>query len=599
MARRRGRSLLVLASCAVTLLLGTHAARAQQCTVSDGETIVQGLLDDVIAPFNAAWPSICEATGLDPFDNVFDGSVNLGCGLGDLGDTVCGLQASSCKSMWADVDVSQITGLENLSLTSLTVTSTDATSGTTCPYSSKAVDDTSFSCSFSGEGTGDAALSGGDLSADLSSIEIRVECDALGGLDDFKETIWEGHATATAKSGTATADVKYCAGICSVDSGLASLVYLGMSNLKLKLDGVSVDIVTDGSSYDIDEQIEDEIADQIADALKVDIENAIAPVISEALNDEVKEILPLPSSCSSSSSSSAPAVAAAADTAQAVPGGALLCYDAGLAPGSSPFTSLLGLRLTDERRSSKEAVVREAQVCTPVATSGGATALESHFVGYVLLPEFGAPTSELPDATLVNELGEHHVTFGGALPDMLFSAAAPEDEALDVGCVLAPGAYRCSAASAVDASSPDAVVSVSGASGDTLVRVQSVRSVCGPLEVDGQRPERGRGWFACYGAVPADGGGFAPEPPVEVASELGSQTLTTLGVDRRLCVPTLVEFSVPAPTPAAQRRVTPGSGRSSGGLGFVGTGASCPRIRSHLDPGLGIYERTPILGVVR
>ena len=149
---------ILLLSAVLGLVFGGGAARAQECSVSDGESIVQGLLDDVIAPFNAAWPAICEASGLDPFDNVFDGSVNLGCGLGDLGNTVCGLQASSCKSMWADVDVSQITGLENLDLTSLTVTSTNASDGTSCPYKSSAVDGTSFSCSYYGEGTGTAAV---------------------------------------------------------------------------------------------------------------------------------------------------------------------------------------------------------------------------------------------------------------------------------------------------------------------------------------------------------------------------------------------------------------------------------------------------------
>src|SRR5581483_6824649 len=320
------RSQILVLALLVSVSFGRGVARAQQCDVSDGESIVQGLLDDVVTPFNDAWPAICQATGLDPFDNVYDGSVNLGCGLGDLGNTVCGLQASSCKSMWADVDVSQISGLENLAVTSLTVTSTNANSGTSCPYKSSAVDDTSFSCSYSGEGIGDAALTG-SVSAYLPSIETRDECDAPGAQDKLKEQIWEALATATATGGTATADLKYCAGICSANSGLASLVYLGMSDLKLHLTGVSTDIVTSGSSYDIDEQLADEIADQIADGLKSVIESAIAPVITQALNEEVDEILPLPSSCSSSAST----VPAAVATAPAPPG-SLVCYDAGLAP---------------------------------------------------------------------------------------------------------------------------------------------------------------------------------------------------------------------------------------------------------------------------
>lgn len=565
----------------LALAAGSQAG-AQECSVSDGESIVQGLLDDVISPFNAAWPAICEATGLDPFDNVYDGSVNLGCGLGDLGKTVCGLQASSCKSMWADVDVSQITGLEDLEVTAFTVTSTTASSGTTCPYKSSAVDDTSFSCSYSGEGTASAEVTG-KLTADLSSIEIRVECDALGGLDKFKETIWEGHATATATGGTATADIKYCSGVCSVDSGVASLVYLASSDLKLKLSGVSTDIVTDGSSYDIDEQLADEIADQIADGLKSVLEQAIAPTITTALNDEVNEILPLPSSCSDASTSSAGAGGEAAT--RSAPDGALVCWDAGLAPGSAPFTSFNDLPFTDARQSTRVAIVREAQVCSAAAdvpTNPG------DFVGYVLRPEFGAATSTLPNAILDNGFGVQEVRFGQALPDMLLSAAI-DDGALDVGCILAPGSYRCTAA--VDDGTPVGRV-VQVADGLAL-RVQGVRSVCAPLRFDGTTASAD-GWLACYQAAPL---GPVPLPEdVAVTSAFGSQVLGPLGADRRLCVPTRVTFATPAPSFPRHAVAAAGSGRS-GVIGFVGSGASCPLVRSHLDPGLGVFERGIVVGV--
>ena len=589
---------ILLLSAVLGLVFGGGAARAQECSVSDGESIVQGLLDDVIAPFNAAWPAICEASGLDPFDNVFDGSVNLGCGLGDLGNTVCGLQASSCKSMWADVDVSQITGLENLDLTSLTVTSTNASDGTSCPYKSSAVDGTSFSCSYSGEGTGTAALTG-TMTADLSSIEIRVECDALGGLDDFKETIWEGHATATATSGTADADIKYCSGICSVDSGVASLVYLAMSDLKLKLDGVSVNIVTDGSSYNIDADLADEIADTIADALKTDIEAALSPVVSSALNDEVDEIIPLPSSCSSAAASSTPAAAPAAAVTAPTPPGSFVCYDAGLAAGSAAFTSFNNLTLTDARETSRNAIVREAQLCNPLASDpGAAPEPQQHFVGYVLRPEFGAPDPQLPAATLSNAFGVQQVSFGEALPDMLFSSAAASAGALDVGCILAPGAYRCTAAQGAGGAASGQVVRLKDDFDDRLMRVASVRAVCAPLSVDGVAPARSDRWLACYTTVPASGPlGPSPAAVTDVSSEFGSQLLGPLGADRRLCVPTDVKFSVPAPT--TPRLGVDAGGRSSGGIGFVGNGASCPLVRPHLDPGLGIFERAPILGIFR
>ncbi|MBY0276701.1 hypothetical protein K2Z84_15275 [Candidatus Binatia bacterium] len=592
----------------LVLALGAGRASAQECTVADGEATAQTLLDDVISPFDAAWPTIAKATGLDPFDNVYDGSVDLGCGLGDLGYTVCGIEGSSCVKMWADVDVSQITGLEDLSLTSLTVTSTTATDGTSCPYSSKSVDDTSFGCSYSGEGTGTGALTG-TLTADVSSIEIRVECDFLDGLDKYKDTLWSGHATATATGGTATADLKYCAGLCNVDSGVASLVYLGMDDLKLDLHDVSVNIVTDGADVDIDAALADEIGDIIADSLKSSIEAALSPVITEALDDEVDEILPLPESCSSASSTTAAAASArpssggtqpAAQASSAPPAGALVCYDAGLVAGSGFFTPLLDVTLADARERSDVSILRQAQVCNPA--SGGAWSpalLQQPFVGYVLQPVFGAPSVQLPDAALHNAFGAQRARFDGALPDLMLSSARSVEQGLDVGCIVEPGAYRCSAAFATEGGLDDEVLRIVDPFDDRELRLGSLRSVCAPLRVDGTRAAAG--WLACYTTLPVLGPiGFASPSSVDVLSGFGTQTIAPLDADRRLCVPTEVVFDAPAPTPLPARLpLTAGGGSGSSSLGAIPSGGSCARLRPHLDPGLGIYARSVVTGIVR
>lgn len=596
----------------LVLGLGAERAAAQECTVADGEATVQTLLDDVIAPFDAAWPTIAKDTGLDPFDNVYDGSVDLGCGLGDLGYTVCGIEGSSCVKMWADVDVSQITGLEDLSLTTLTVTSTTATDGTSCPYSSKSVDGTSFGCSYSGEGTGTGELTG-TLTADVSSIEIRVECDLLGGLDKYKDTLWSGHATATATGGTATADLKYCAGLCSVDSGVASLVYLGMDDLKLDLHDVSVNIVTDGSDVDIDAALADEIGDIIADSLKSSIEAALSPVITEALNDEVDEILPLPESCSSVSSTTSGATGAAASTrawsggapaaaqaSSAPPAGALVCYDAGLAAGSGPFTPLLGVTLADTRERTDVNILRQAQVCNPAMGGVSSPALlQQPFVGYVLQPVFGAPTVQLPDAALRNAFGVQRARFDDALPDLMLSAASGGEQGLDVGCIVEPGAYRCSAAFATEGELDEQVLRVADPFDDRELRLGRLRSVCAPLRLDGTIGAAG--WLACYTTLPLLGPiGFASPSSLEVRSGFGMQTIAPLDADRRLCVPTEVAFDAPAPTPLPAR--LPLAGRARGGSSSVGVipgDGSCARLRPHLDPGLGIYARSFVTGIGR
>jgi hypothetical protein len=259
---------------------------------SEGETIAQDLLDDFIGPFNKAWPTIAKNNGLDPFNNVYDGEVNLGCGLGDIGDIICGAQLAKCDKFYADVDVSQIDGLSNLDLTSLTLETTNQQTGTSCPYDSSAVSGTSFGCSLYGTSTADVELTA-QAKVVLSSMSLKVKCSGLTG---FTETLWSGNATCTATGGTATSQVDYCAGICSANSGLSSLVALKASDLKLKLTDPKCDINTSNIDKTI-ASVLDSILDQIADDLASTIEKAVSPTIESALNDVVKEVLPLPASC--------------------------------------------------------------------------------------------------------------------------------------------------------------------------------------------------------------------------------------------------------------------------------------------------------------
>ena len=114
---------------------------------------------------------------------------------------------------------------------------------------------------------------------------------------DVTETIWSGNATCTATGGTATSQVDYCAGLCSVNSGLSSLVALQSSDLKLKLSGISCKINTTSLSQLITGDL-DPILDEIADALGTTIEEALTPTVQSALNEVVDEVLPLPASCS-------------------------------------------------------------------------------------------------------------------------------------------------------------------------------------------------------------------------------------------------------------------------------------------------------------
>jgi hypothetical protein len=272
------------------------------CTGTEGrgETIAQDLLDDFIAPFNKAWPLIAKDEKLDPFNDVYDGKVDLGCGPDHVADTLCAALTDGiypvCSEVYAEVDVSQIDGLSNLEITSLTLETANELIGTSCPYDSNAVDDTSFRCSISGTSTADVKLTA-QAKAVVSSIKLKVKCsDPI--LGDVTDDLWTGNATCTSSGGTASAEVDYCGGVCSRDSGLSSLVALEASDLKMKLTNIDCDITTTDIIYAPIEPYLDEILSDTADLLGSTIESALAPSVTSALNDVVKEVLPLPDDCS-------------------------------------------------------------------------------------------------------------------------------------------------------------------------------------------------------------------------------------------------------------------------------------------------------------
>jgi hypothetical protein len=268
-------------------------------SVGEGETLAQNLLTSFVKPFNAAWPTIAVATDLDPLNNVYDGTVNLGCGLGGIGDAICGVEGGSkCLQFYADVDVSQIDGLSGLQIESITLETTNQQLGNSCPYDSSAVTGASFGCSLYGSSTADVELS--QAKVVLSSLSLKVQCDWAGAKST--QTLWAGNATCTATGGTATSEVDYCAGLCSFSSGASSLVALQASDLKLKLTGINCDINTTNIISSAASLL-DPILDEIADALGTTIETALTPTIQSALNDVVDEVLPLPSSCSTQAAS--------------------------------------------------------------------------------------------------------------------------------------------------------------------------------------------------------------------------------------------------------------------------------------------------------
>ncbi len=278
------------------------AAQNAQNACSDVAGVAQTLLTDFVAPFNKAWPTVAVDTGIDPLKNVYDGSVNLGCGLEGIGDAYCGVQASSCSEFYADVDISEIDGLSNLSITSLTLETQNQQAGTVCPYyTSGPYPVQSFGCSLYGTATGNVKLNG-QAKIVVSSIALKAKC-ALVGVENYTETLWSGSVTCTASGGTGTVQTaEYCGGLCSVNAGLAALDYLKARDLKMNLTGINCKVNTSDVVYAPIADVLDPILSETADLLGKTIEEAAAPAVKTALNNLVAQIMPVPATCTAQSS---------------------------------------------------------------------------------------------------------------------------------------------------------------------------------------------------------------------------------------------------------------------------------------------------------
>lgn len=268
---------------------------------SRGEAVAQKLLDDFIPLFNQTWPAIAVAENLDPYKNVYDGPVNIGCGSSGIGNGACETLTLGtfpiCKNFYADVDLSEIDGLSHLAITSLKLTSTNQRIGTTCPYDTDAVKDTSFRCSLYGGSNADVKLTA-PATATVSSIHLKIDCAATdegGGPETMP--LWSGNATCKSSSGTASGKVAYCAGFCSREAGVASLVALQASDLDMKLKP-KCDVHTTSVDYEPITDVLDEVLDAVVNGMSDKIIKAATPAVTSALNDVVKDVLPLPATCS-------------------------------------------------------------------------------------------------------------------------------------------------------------------------------------------------------------------------------------------------------------------------------------------------------------
>jgi hypothetical protein len=270
--------------------LPTAAPRADTPTSADAITITNKLLAELTPVLNEGWGPLAAKLGLDPYQNVWmGGKVQLKCKYG--GDEICGLQASSCEKMWAEIDVKTLTGISYLQFDQLAATSANVAIGNqVCPYESKA-DSGLHSASFSGDVNARASFkSGGRFVVDVSKIRVRVECNALGGLKKFKETAYSGSATCTGRVPKGSGTLKYCSGTCASGQVPANLGYTEVGDLDINVSDVSCNLKPDYNPASW-------IGEALVPAVESAIVNAVTPPIEHALNDLFAANLPYPGPC--------------------------------------------------------------------------------------------------------------------------------------------------------------------------------------------------------------------------------------------------------------------------------------------------------------
>jgi hypothetical protein len=265
---------------------------ATSCTTEQGIDVVNSLLTELTPALNNAWPSVAVNNGLDPFEDVYNGKINIGCKYG--GDVICGAMAASCKKYYVTINVENIKGISYLQFEDLAVTSLGASSGTkTCPYSTSASAG-SYSCSYSGDGSGSAYLQQGQkLTAKLTDITLKAKCEWFWGDSDTVK-VWpasgSGTANCSASKPEGSAFFDFCAGSCASGSPVATLSYAAIDELKIKTTNLSCSVSPSYSPVSW-------IASVLVPALEDVIIDAVTPPIEDALNDLVTDFLPYPGYC--------------------------------------------------------------------------------------------------------------------------------------------------------------------------------------------------------------------------------------------------------------------------------------------------------------
>lgn len=237
--------------------------------------------------FNAQWPTTAVNKGLDPYENVYSGTQNLGCEYG--GSEICELNCElldycPCEKEYVSVDLTDITGIENMTMTSIDATQANLVSS--CPYDSGKSDD-SHSCIYSGVAS--ANLSDYDVNFKLDSAKTIVKCKVEPFGPSYDETLYNGHGSCSVGSLDVTATLNICMG--GTEAGPTTISYISLDKAEVKS---TSDQKCDLSPKPVIKEITD-VTDILLPEFSSAVEDVIDPVLEDAIDDAFLVTLPFSS----------------------------------------------------------------------------------------------------------------------------------------------------------------------------------------------------------------------------------------------------------------------------------------------------------------
>lgn len=224
-----------------------------------------------------------------------------------------------------------------------------------------------------------------------------------------------------------------------------------------------------------------------------------------------------------------------------VPLDAFKCYLGRKARGSAAFTPVAGVELADEFETASVDLVRESDLCNPVAPAGDP---ETHLACYSFRTTDDAPSVAPPDLTIDNQFGTQTIHFPpkSKARTLCVPAAAHVEGAPDEAANPDHARFRCRKVKRVGrAPSPAPEIDVVDEFETKRMRVRALLSLCTPVGIDGAEVVDPETHLACYRLAQAPRQGkFVSPGRIEASSELADQTLMVSGGKRRICVPTRI-----------------------------------------------------------